>query len=101
MVARKQLERQERRAPAGGALVLQAAAEQLGLLAETELADRTVGDRPLAVVLRARSLLVVVRYLAPQVGELALFALIRQLFGDGSCLCERQTDVSDRSGGPT
>ena len=51
-VAGEQLERDQRRAAAGRALVLEAAPQQLDLLAETELADRAVRDRPLAVVRR-------------------------------------------------
>ena len=54
VVTREQLEREQRRAAAGRALVLEAAPQQLDLLAEAELRDRAVGDRPLAVVLRAR-----------------------------------------------
>src|SRR5207249_2715750 len=100
-VARKQLEREERRAAAGRAFVLQPTAEELGLLAEAKLADRAVGDGPFAVLARPHRLLELVRPLAPQVGKLALLALLRQLVRDSGCLGERQTDVSDRSEGPT
>jgi hypothetical protein len=53
MVAGEQLERDERRPATGRALVLEAPAEQLGLLAVAELTDRAVGNRPLTVVVRA------------------------------------------------
>jgi hypothetical protein len=53
MVAREQLERDQRRSPAGRALVLEPPAEQLGLLPEAELPDRPVRDGALPVVVRA------------------------------------------------
>jgi hypothetical protein len=52
MVPGQELERDERRAATGRALVLEASPEQLGLLAVAELADRAIGDGPLAVVRR-------------------------------------------------
>ena len=54
MVARKRLEREDRRAAAGRALVVEAAPQELDLLAEAELRDRAVGDGALAEVLRPR-----------------------------------------------
>ena len=78
MVAREQLERDQRGAAAGRALVLQPSAEQLGLLAEAELADRPVRDSALAVVVRAGGRLELVGPLRPQAGELALGALLRE-----------------------
>jgi hypothetical protein len=53
MVAGEELERDERRAATGRALVLEPPAEQLRLLAVAELTDRAIGDRPLAVIGRS------------------------------------------------
>jgi hypothetical protein len=53
MVAREQLQRDQRRSAAGRALVLESTAEQLGLLPEAELPDRPVRDGALLVVVRA------------------------------------------------
>jgi hypothetical protein len=50
MLAREQLERDECRAAARRALVLQTAPEQLELLPVPKLTDRAVGDGTLAVV---------------------------------------------------
>jgi hypothetical protein len=50
VVAREELERDERRAAARGALVLEAAPKQLELLPVAELADCAIGDRADAVV---------------------------------------------------
>ncbi len=78
MVAREQLERDQRRSPAGRALVLDPAAEQLGLLPEAELPDRPVGDGALPVVVRAGRGLELVGPLRAQPGQLALRALLRE-----------------------
>jgi hypothetical protein len=50
MLAGQELERDQRRTAAGRALVLEAAPEELGLLAEPELADGAVRDGTLTVV---------------------------------------------------
>jgi hypothetical protein len=78
MVAREQLQRDQRGSPAGRALVLDPAAEQLGLLTEAELPDRPVGDGSLPVVLRTGRGLELVRPLRAQTRELALCALLRE-----------------------
>src|SRR5262249_20679436 len=107
VVAREQLERQQRRAAARGALVLEAAAQQLELRAEAELADRAVGDGALAVVLRARGEVELLAPLRAQVGELALGALLREAVRLDGRVRERgrrgaQTDsVAWCDGGPT
>jgi hypothetical protein len=85
MFAREQLERDQRRAPASRALVLDPSPKELGLLAEAELADRAVGDGAFPVVVRARRSLELVGPLGAQPGELAL----------GAALCKR---VSLRGG---
>ena len=72
MVAREQLEREQRRPTAGGALVLEATAEELGLLPEAELPDRTIRDRALAIVGRSGRALDLVLPLRPEPGELLL-----------------------------
>jgi hypothetical protein len=78
MVSREKLERQQRRASGGGALVLEAAAQQLGLLPVPELPDCAIGDRALAIVLRSGRPLELVLPLRPQIGELTLRALLRE-----------------------
>ena len=50
MVTGKELERDECGAATRWALVLEAPAQQLGLLSVAELSDRTIGNRPLAVI---------------------------------------------------
>jgi hypothetical protein len=78
MVAREQLERDQRRAPARGALVFDAAPEELGLLAKAELADRPVGDRAFPVVARARRALDLVLPFRSKPRELLLASLLGQ-----------------------
>jgi hypothetical protein len=72
MVAREQLEREQRRPTAGGALVFEAPAEELGLLPKPELPDRAIGDRPLTIVGRPCCALDLVLPLPPEPGELLL-----------------------------
>jgi len=78
MIAREQLEREERRAAARGALVLEAAPQELGLLPVAELPDRPVRDGALAVVGGPRLALDLVLPLRAQLCELALRALLRE-----------------------
>jgi hypothetical protein len=85
MVAREELEREQRRSTAGWALVFEAPAEELGLLTEAELSDRAIGNRPLPVVVRASCALDLVLPLRPQPGELLLVPLL----GQGFCLSSR------------
>jgi hypothetical protein len=80
-VPREQLERQERRAPRRRALVFQAPAEQLELLAEAELPDRAVGDRPLAKIGASRGALELVVPFGAKRRQLRLGACRRQLIG--------------------
>jgi hypothetical protein len=102
-VAREQLQRDERRAAAGRALVVEPAREQLDLLAEPELADSAVGDRSLAVVGAAGAALDLVLPLPPQIRQPPLVARLREGLGLGGCLLERQdgAPVSERGAGPT
>jgi hypothetical protein len=79
MLARKELERDQRRAATRGALVLEPAPQELRLLPVAELPDRPVGDGALAVVGRTDGSLELVLPLRPQLGELAL----------GTLFCER------------
>ena len=79
MVAREELERDERRAAAGRALVLEAPAEQFGLLAVAELTDRAIRDRPLAVVGRPSEAFDLVLPTRSEPGEL----LFLPAFGQG------------------
>ena len=76
MLTREELERDQRRAAAGRALVVEPAPQQLRLLAVPELSDRTVGHRALAVVGGTRRSLELVLPFRPQRGELALRALL-------------------------
>ena len=89
MVPREPLERDERRAAGGRALVLEASTQQLELLAEPELGDRPVGLRPRAVVRVARGGLELVVPLRPQRGERALVAGLREGVSLGRRLGER------------
>jgi len=75
MLAREELERDQRRAAAGGALVLEPAPQELRLLPVSELPDRPVCDGALAIVGRADRSFELVLPLRPQLGELALRAL--------------------------
>jgi hypothetical protein len=72
MVAREQLEREQRRPTAGWALVFEPPAEELRLLPEAELPDRAIRNRPLTVVGRACCALDLVLPLRPEPGELLL-----------------------------
>ena len=101
MVAREQLERDQRRAAAGGALVVQPAAQQLQLLAELKLSDRAVRHRALAVVGAPGRRLELLVPLRAQLRELSLGAALGELLRVRRCLLERQTDASDRWAGPT
>ena len=76
MVAREELERDQRRAAAGRALVFEPAPKKLGLLTEPELPDRAVCDCTLLVVPRAGRVLELVRPLRPEPRELAFGALL-------------------------
>jgi len=103
-------------AEAGANLVLcarrvercEAAAEELQLLAEAELADGAIRDGPLLVVGAARLALDLVRPLRAHLGELALGPSPRQLVGRRSGLRQVQLgtgapETSDRGRftGPT
>ena len=76
MVAREQLQRDQRRSAAGRALVLDPSAKQLGLLPEAKLPDRPVGDGSLLVVVRASCGFELVSPLRAQAGKLALGSLL-------------------------
>jgi hypothetical protein len=78
VLAREELERDQRRAAAGRALILKTAAKQLGLLPEAELADRPIGDGAFAVVVGAGRSLKLVGPLRSQPRQLALGALLRE-----------------------
>jgi hypothetical protein len=91
----------ERRAAIARALVLEAAAQQLELLAEPELRDRAIRDAAHAIVGVPRRRLELVVPLAPKCGERALIAGGRErirLFGS---LRERHAGWSERGTGPT
>jgi hypothetical protein len=102
-VAGEQLERDQRGTAAGRALVVEPAREQLDLLAEAELAERAVGDRPLAVVGAASFRLDLVVPLPPQVRQRPLVTRLRERVRLRRCLGERQdgAPVSERGAGPT
>jgi hypothetical protein len=78
MVAGEELQRDQRRAAAGRALVLEPAPEELGLLPEAKLTYGAVRDGPLLVVGRADRRFELVLPARPQLGELALGALSGQ-----------------------
>jgi hypothetical protein len=75
MVTREELERDQRRASARGALVLEPAPQELRFLPVPELSDRPVCDGALSVVRRTDRSLELVLPLRPQLGQLALRAL--------------------------
>jgi hypothetical protein len=102
-VARQQLQRDQGRAAAGRALVVEPPREQLDLLSEPELADRAVRDRPLAVVRAPRVPLDLVLPLPAEIRKPSLVARLRERVGLGGCLLERQDGaaVSERGAGPT
>ena len=75
MVTREELERDQRRAAARGALVLEPATQELRLLSVPELPDRPVRDGALAIIGRTDGSLELVLPFRPQLGELALRAL--------------------------
>ncbi len=103
-LAREQLERDQRGASAGRALVVEATPEQLDLLTEAKLADRPVGDRALAVVGAASGALDLVVPLPAQVGELAFVSRLGEGVSLGRCLLERQdawSPFNERGAGPT
>jgi hypothetical protein len=91
VLAGERLQRDERGAAAGRALVLEAAPEQLQLLAEAELPDRAVGDGALAVVGAAGGPLDLVLPLRPEQREVALGPPLRERRGlDRRCRQLRQ-----------
>jgi hypothetical protein len=85
MVPGEELERDERRASTRRALVLEAPAQQLGLLAVAELSDRAIGDRPLTVVGRPSQTFDLVLPARSEPGELLFLATLGQggRFGSG------------------
>jgi len=99
----QQLEGDQRRAAARRALVVEPACEQLDLLPEPELADRTVGDRPLAVVGAPRRRLDLVLPLPPVIRESSLVPRLGERIGLGGCLLKGQDGaaLSERGAGPT
>ena len=74
MVPGEELERDERRAPTGRALVLEAPAQQFSLLAVAELTDRAIGDCPLTVVGRPGEAFDLVLPARSEPGELLFLA---------------------------
>src|SRR4051794_35755979 len=102
MRAGQALERDQRRAANGRALVLEAASQELDLLAEPELDDRPVGHRAHPVVAIACRRLDLVAPLEAQVGKLLLEPALRVLVGEGCCLRElHQWAARVRGPGPT
>ena len=78
MVAREQLERDQRRAAARRAFVLDSSPQELGLLPEAELPDRAVGDGALLVVVRTGRCFELVGPLGSKPGQLALGTLLSE-----------------------
>ena len=102
VIAGEPLEREQGGTAHAGAFVDQAAAQKLALRAEPELADRALGDRPLAEVGRARGGLELLVPLRAQPGQLLLLA---SLFGQGVSRSRRfgeaHRSARVRGGGPT
>src|SRR5205085_10617755 len=102
MVGREELQCEQRRAAAGGALVVEAPPKQLEHLAEPKLPDRPVRDGALAVIPAAGRRFELLAPLRAQVRELALQALFREAVRSGCGLGEcQETDCSERVAGPT
>ena len=101
MVPRERLERDQRGAPRGGALVLEAAAQQLELLAEAELRDRAVALRAHPVVGVPRGGFDLLVPLDPERRDRALVPGLRELVRAGSRLDEGHAGWSERGAGPT
>ena len=85
---RQALHGNERRAADGRTVVLEPAPQQLELLTEAELPDRTIGDRALAVVAAACGGLDLFVPLLAQRRQLALGARLRELVGLGGSFGE-------------
>lgn len=104
MVARESLERDQRRAARGRALVLEAAPDELELLAEAELRDRPVGLRADAVVDAPDRVLELLAPLGPERRESTLVPRLGKRVGLGSGFLQGQrgslTGYS-RRGSPT
>ncbi len=101
VVAREALERDERGAASGRALVLEAAAQKLELLPEPELRDRPIGLGADAVVGVARAGLDLLVPLRPQPRERRLVSRLCEGVRLGSRLGERhESDESERGPGP-
>src|SRR5207237_9038466 len=95
-------------AAAGRALVLEPSAQEFELLPEAELTDRPIGNGPLPVVVTASGSFELVVPLGPQLGQLALSAVLRETVGTSRSLGEAQlgsaapsTDEAGRLAGPT
>src|SRR6187200_154937 len=99
MGSREALERDERGASRGGALVLEAAAEQLEFLAEAELGDRAVRLGTDAVVRVARTRLDLLVPLGAEGRKCLLVACLCEGVRLGSRLGERHSS-SERERGP-
>ncbi len=78
MVAGEKLERDERRAATGRALVLDPPAQELGLLAVAELTDCAVGDGSLPIVGRPGKPFDLVLPLRTEPGELLFLSGVGQ-----------------------
>jgi hypothetical protein len=85
MIPREELERDQRRAAAGWAFVLEPSAQELRFLAEAELPDGAIRDGPLAVIGRAREAFDLVLPFRPERGELLFLSALGKSgrFGSG------------------
>ena len=79
VISREQLEREQRRSAAGGTLVLEPAPQELELLPVPELSDRPIRERALTEVSAPGRTLDLVLPLRPELGKLALRALLGEL----------------------
>src|SRR5438045_5795227 len=100
MVAREQLERQQRGAAHRGAVVVEAAPQQLRLRTEPKLTDCAERDRALAEVCCAGRSLEFVVPLRAQLRELALLPLTGQRLGLGRRLRQAHSSSIVRAPGP-
>jgi hypothetical protein len=93
MGPRQKLQREERRAPARGTVVVETAAEHLGLLGEAKLADGAKGDRALAEVPAVNCLVDLFVDVSAEVCERALVGNGR---GALDSRCENRRQLADR-----
>src|SRR6478735_4937299 len=102
MIPRELLECEQRRAAHGRAVVFEPASQELNLGPEAKLPDRAIRDGALSEIRGACRGLELLVPLRPQLRELALLPVLRELVGLGCSVCERHQPCGyARRGSPT